>query len=266
MTIVTPQWDDIEIRRKRQRIDAATLRFNITDCQEGTDADAALRSHAPYMILGTLKQKSATVNRLANRAFEGVVEYARPENDDEEDNGYSISFDTTGGTQHITQSYATRERYAAQGFTAPNHGGAIGVNDGNINGCDIIVPTLGFCMSKQLSGVLNTGFLKMLAELTGKINATPFAGFDAGEVLFEGASGSKQGLGEWDVSYKFKASPNVQNLKIGNIQIGYKGGWEYFWVQYLEQTDNEAKTNKKVPFAAYVEIVYHEADFSPLLY
>ena len=266
--IIKPQWDDIEIRRKKRKIDAATLRFNITGCEEAEDADNALATHAPHMILCALRQSSTSVNRLAKNAFEGVVEYAKEEgeNDDESDNGYSISFDTTGGTQHITQSYATRGRYAAQGFTAPNHGGAIGVDDGNINGCDIIVPTLGFCMSKQLSGALNTGFLKMLASLTGKVNSTPFEGFDAGEVLFEGASGSKQGQGAWDVAYKFKASPNVQSMTVGNIQVGYKRGWDYFWVQYLEQKDDEAKTSKKVPFAAYVEIVYHEADFSPLLY
>jgi hypothetical protein len=49
----------------------------------------------------------------------------------------SFSFDTTGGTQHITQSIATRAKYPAG--TAPDFQGAIGVmvRHGNrANPCD----------------------------------------------------------------------------------------------------------------------------------
>lgn len=266
MARVIANWDDLEIHREKyQKIKSAILRYNIYDCEEAVDADAALLSHAPYMILGVLKFSRSSVTRLANNAFEGEVEYTR-EDEDEDDNGYSISFDTSGGTQHISQSYATRGRYALPGKTAPNHNGAIGVSDGNIDGCDTIAPQLGFSMSKQLTGVLNTNFLKMLATMTGKVNATAFQGFAPGEVLFEGASGSKQGKGDWDVTYKFKASPNVDSLSVGGISVGAKRGWDYFWVQYIEQTDSESKMMKKVPFAAFVEVVYKEADFSPLLY
>jgi hypothetical protein len=44
-----------------------------------------------------------------------------------------------GGTQHITQSLATIQKYAAAG-TAPDFGGAIGVTHDSVEGVDITVP------------------------------------------------------------------------------------------------------------------------------
>ncbi|HRR83308.1 MAG TPA: hypothetical protein P5118_24260, partial [Planctomycetota bacterium] len=51
----------------------------------------------------------------------------------------SFAFDTSGGTQHITQSLATVHRYGAPGTTAPDFGGAIGVTHDNVEGVDITV-------------------------------------------------------------------------------------------------------------------------------
>lgn len=262
---VTPRWDDIEIHRKNGILDSASMYYNILGVQEGSVADLLLQDRSSYMILGVLSRRDTSVSRLSDNAFEGTVEYSRGDEEDEDDDGYSISFDTTGGTQHISQSYQTRGRYAISGYSAPDHAGAIGVSDGSIAGCDIIAPQLSFTMSKQIRGV-GSGFLKMLTNLTGKVNSGTFQGFSSGEVLFEGASGSKQGKNAWDVTYKFRASPNVQSLSIGGIQVGPKNGWDYFWVQYIEQKDANANMTRKIPFAAYVEVVYGDADFSPLMY
>ena len=43
-----------------------------------------------------------------------------------------------------------------------------------------------------------------------------------------------------------------------------KKGWEYLWVKYAEQEDENAKTLVQQPIAAYVERVYDEASFAPL--
>jgi hypothetical protein len=45
----------------------------------------------------------------------------------------SFAFDTSGGTQHITQSLATIASYAATG-TPPNFGGAVGVTHDSVEG------------------------------------------------------------------------------------------------------------------------------------
>ena len=110
-----------------------------------------------------------------------------------------------------------------------------------------------------------TGTYKLtLFGLTGKVNNAAFRGFAAGEVLFLGAQGSKTGTGDWSISYRFAASPNVANLTVGDITVTEKRGWDYLWVSYADSKDDTAKRLVKKPVAAYVEQVYGYADFSLL--
>jgi hypothetical protein len=272
MTIsVKPQWEDLEIRHEKGVISSATLRYNIFGTNDAVAADTALMSYAAVSLLGNLKRDTISISKIAHNAYEGVVEYRKEDQEEENESNpdsYVYSFDTTGGTQHITQSYQTRGSYAAQGYTAPNHNGAIGVQDGDVAGCDIIVPQLNFSMSQSRRGVISRLFIKQIASITGKINAAPFIGFDTGELLFEGASGNQNFTGDdatFDLTYKFKAMPTVNGLTIGNINVSNKRGWDYLWVQYIEKEDTNSKAINKLPFAAYVESVYEEADFSILL-
>jgi hypothetical protein len=260
---VIPNWDDLEIKRDRGIIQSATLRYNIFGTNNALTADTALIETAPRYILGTLKRGASYVTKTAHNGFEGVLEYTRQES------SFTFAFDTSGGTQHVTQSYQTLGSYAAQGYSAPNHNGAIGVQNGDVTGCDIIAPQLNFSMSKTNKGVIDMTFIKLLANMTGKINSVSFLSFAAGEILFEGASGSQDSIEPenetFSVSYKFKASPNATNLTVGNIQVDFKRGWDYFWVQYIEKEDTNSKTTRKLPFAAYVEAVYQETDLNALL-
>ena len=93
---------------------------------------------------------------------------------------------------------------------------------------------------------------------------------DLGECLFLGASGSRrqQGQnpndGDWEITFKFAASPNAVNLQIGTITVASKKGWEYLWVRYEDAEDDAASMLVKKPVAAYVEKVYEDADFAVL--
>jgi len=60
--------------------------------------------------------------------------------------------------------------------------------------------------------------------LTGRVNQAAFKGFAAGEVLFLGASGSKRGDGDWEITFNYAASPNVTNLPVGSITVASKKG------------------------------------------
>jgi len=79
-----------------------------------------------------------------------------------------------------------------------------------------------------------------------------------------GASGSKRGQEDWEITFRFAASPNVTGLVIGDIRGINKKGWEYLWVRYTDDEDAAAKTLVKRPIAAYVEQVYPYGDFSGL--
>ncbi len=110
-----------------------------------------------------------------------------------------------------------------------------------------------------------------LFQLTGKVNNATFRGLAAGECLFLGASGTLHGTetdtettGDWEITYRFAASPNKTGITIGSISGIAKKGWEYLWVRYADVEDMDAMAMVKRPVAAYVEQVYEDADFGLL--
>ncbi len=144
-----------------------------------------------------------------------------------------FTFDTGGGTQHITQSLQTVGRHAALGTIAPNFFGAIGVNEDQVSGTDITVPVYNFTETHFINSSLVTPSYKLeLFRLTGRVNGGTFKGFAKGELLFLGASGSKRGVEDWEITFRFAASPNVANLQLGNITGINKEGWHYLWVRF----------------------------------
>ncbi len=94
------------------------------------------------------------------------------------------------------------------------------------------------------------------------MNNAAFKGFAVGEVLFLGASGSQRGADDWEITYRFAASPNVTGLAVGPISGINKKGWEYLWVRYADAEDQNVLV--KQPIAAYVEQVYELGNFSTL--
>ncbi|HON68242.1 MAG TPA: hypothetical protein PLS23_17275 [Phycisphaerae bacterium] len=198
----------------------------------------------------------------------GTVHYAPFEYPDPPQTGdSSFSFDTGGGTQHITQSLQTVGRYAASG-TAPDFGGAIGVTHDNVEGVDITVPVYNFSETHYLPASQVTNAYKgTLFQLTGKVNNAPFRGLAAGECLFLGASGSRRGTGpddDWEITFRFAGSPNRTGISVGPITGISKKGWEYLWVRYADAEDTGSNTLVKQPVAAYVEKVYEDGNFAAL--
>ena len=100
--------------------------------------------------------------------------------------------------------------------------------------------------------------------LTGKTNNAGWNGYAAGEVLFLGASGSKRGDSDWEITFRFAASPNRANFSVGGITVASKKGWEYMWVRYQDSDDAAAKMIIKKPVAVYIEKVYEEGSFASL--
>jgi hypothetical protein len=96
------------------------------------------------------------------------------------------------------------------------------------------------------------------------VNGSGFKGFAKGELLFLGASGSKRGKDDWEITYRFAASPNAAGLTLGDITGINKEGWHYLWVRFADDEDTTAKALIKKPVAAYVEQVYQYGDFSLL--
>jgi len=177
-----------------------------------------------------------------------------------------FSFDTSGGTTHITQSLSTAGSFGAAGFPAPDFKGSIGViAKDEIEGADIITPTYSFSESHFIANANITGAYKAtLYDLTGTVNAVPFRGFNPGEVLFLGARGSGRSATDWKIDFSFSASKNVAGLMVGDIGPITKLGWQYMWIRYEKETDYTAKTTVMVPGSVHVENVYERTDFRRL--
>jgi hypothetical protein len=178
----------------------------------------------------------------------------------------SFEFDTSGGTQHVTQSIDTVGIYAAPGFIAPDFQGAIGVTQNGVDGVDIVVPVFNFSETHRFPEI-SPAYKGGLFQATGKINNKTFRGFSPGEVLFLGASGNRRDSDPetpWELTYRFAAQPNRDGIQVGAISGIAKLGWDYMWVRYMESEDDAAKSLIKRPVAVYVEQVYESIDFSIL--
>lgn len=239
----------------------------------GTNDDLAARNAAETTSPATYDgqpRQSTSVEPVGDELWEAVVRYGKAQGGSLPEPGESIfSFDTGGGTQHITQSLETVGRFPASGQTAPDFKGAIGVTPDAVEGVDITVPVYQFAETHYKHDSDVTGAYKgVLFDLTGKINGDSFKGFAPGVVLFLGASGSKRvQLGQdadWEITFRFAASPNVTGLSVGGISGISKKGWEYLWIRYADHADPLAKALVKRPIAAYVERVYEQGNFAAL--
>ena len=67
------------------------------------------------------------------------------------------------------------------------------------------------------SGQLTGTYKATLLFLTGRVQDAAFKGLAKGEVLFLGLSGAKRGYEDWEITFRFAASPNVAGLQLGNI-------------------------------------------------
>ena len=201
-----------------------------------------------------------------DKLFTGRVRYSIEygKNDNNADMRRSLSFEVSGTQTKITNSLGTRGGWAANGMTPRNYGGLVGVTNDGVEGVDIDTAVSTFSETIYLNPVmLTSGFVSFLSRAYGRVNIVPFKGFDSGEVRFLGASGSyrygDQGI---EMTYKFAVSPNAWNIRIGNMTIPFKYGWDYLWVRWADMEISNVTV--KVPIEAYVEQVYQPLNFYSL--
>ena len=238
------------------------LVFVVRGTADDLEAKSALAAGSPVLYDGKVRQ-SLHIERIAEDAWEGSVRYGKLEPPQTGDS--TFQFDTGGGTQHITQGLQTVARYAPPGQVAADFGGAIAVTQESVEGVDITVPVYNFSETHYIATeAVTPAYKAALFWLTGKVSSGTFRGFQPGEVLFLGASGSQRGQEDWEITFRFAASPNVTGLMIGEIGPIAKKGWEYLWVRYADEEDDDAKMLVKRPIAAYVEQVYPTGNLSGL--
>jgi hypothetical protein len=177
------------------------------------------------------------------------------------------SFVTTGGTKHITQSLSTDQRYAVGSAPLTNFHGAIGVQDGSVEGADI--PAYAFKWTEQWKlplGNYSWAYAQILGNLTPCVNNSEFRGFAESEVLFEGAEGSLsiKDPNILELTFHFNREPTLKNHPVGDITVTTVAGHQLLWVHYTKGVDPESNEPCQVPRQANVENVIQSGDLSLL--
>lgn len=262
MSIVT---QDIDVRYISGK--SAELNFTIkaSDTEESAYQDL-LDSKQASIVFNGLPRKDITIEadyidteNPANNIWRATVQYLIGFN-----NADNItSFDTTGGQQHVTQSLSTIGVYPPE---SPDMGGAVGYDGQQVNGVDIITPSYTFTEQHTFNkSRINDSFRRQLAGLTGCVNERKFRGFDEGEVLFKGATGSmmtEDSQTKWQLLFHFATSPNRFNFHVGDILVRKKMGWDYLWVIYGDEVNSNRLIKR--PRSVYIERMYLFGDFSDL--
>jgi len=179
--------------------------------------------------------------------------------------GLNYSFQI-GGTSLFTEFAISTARYGPGADPAPDFGDAINWDGDKVNGISLpqqsgfefVIPAF-----KPVADVDNA-YVTAVADLYMTVNDATFATFPAGEVLFLGMSGSRQGDSDWSLTYRFSRSKNLSSFTKQGITVsGGKEGWELFWTYYAPDEDANGWEALK-PAGSYVQSVFEDGDFGGL--
>lgn len=233
---------------------------------QGTDDDCVakdlLKAASPAIYDGLIR-KSWRVEPEGYLLWRGTVQYGRFSRPQQEGDSPKITFDTGGGTIHVSHAISQVGAYKPTGLITIPSNGLVGVTNDGVEGVDI--PSREFHWSETHIlpiSYVSHDYAKTLYELTGTVNNDAWRSYAAGEVLFKNASGSAKDADTCEITYSFAASPNLTNLSIGGVTVLSKQGWDYLWIRYEEELIGSALT-KKVRMI-YVDRVIERKNFSLL--
>lgn len=237
--------------------DAVTLIYKAVGEQNDATVRTYAAANAPATVTGlygTLYRREITLRPDGFQQYFVEVQYGNfvPTN------SYTFNFDTSGGTTNVQCAKSHVRTYPVNGDF---HKGAIGVEqDGRVSGVDVISPKLRLNFAfKFPAGRITAAYVKTLAAATGKLNLYRFIGFDPGELLFLGASGSDGTNSEMEVTFSFEASSNATNFASGGITGISKLGHEYLWHEFSDAVDTGVAVTRAS--RVHIEQVYDYADF-----
>lgn len=257
-------------------------------------AEAKAQEIAPLGWSGHRRQR-LDVRSLGNQWYEITASYQTvlqnaEDDDNNNDNGSdpasnSISFDTTGGTEHISQSFqSNNDNFGQQvagsttgikgqighgrpgeGAGVPDLEGAINVEGDQVKGTDKVVPVFNFSETWTFPAeYVVTSYIATLYQLTGTVNAKDWRVFSGGEVLFLGARGEiNRSSAAVAITFNFSARPNRATFKVGEVEVfGGKLGWEQLSVMY--ETSSTTSSIFRRPKFVFVNSIYGAQDFTKL--
>lgn len=255
-----------------------TKRYVVGQCPNGFyEAREAIAPYAPRYVRNPFgrywRRRKLSLKGLGKAVFQADAEYetltpiAGDDGGDEKPESNftpgTIAWDTTGGTEHVTQ--ARKERVVPDG--AADFKGAVNVSGNSVQGIDVVVPTMRYTetwiMPAEIG--LSTNYVANVFSTTGRVNKSRFRAFAPGEALFLGARAQWSGDQPYvPVTFEFQCRPNDDNYVLGGgLPATTKKGWEYCWIKYTSDKNNNTLIQK--PEFYVFDTLYAEAEFSVLL-
>lgn len=236
------------------------------DVADPDDIELAVLGTAPLVVAGLVRQGlTITPRDESEYVFDVTVDYGKSseQEDPAQPGNEEISFEISPQTTRITQSIATRVK---QPLSSPDYKGGIGYKKDGFEGVDVFVGAFSFSLTQYVpSAQITNAYIARLRDAAFKVNSASWRGFDEGEVLFMGASGSRRDAETYNISFKFAVSKNG-TVDVGNgVPPVFKFGWDYVWVKYDKLADPATQELIERPAGVYVEKVYEGADFPTLL-
>lgn len=286
--LVGERWFDTDSASLNAEGSKITREYRVWSPSQTTTLDdnavAGALAIATPQLRGNLIRRQVDLKRYSQWGWYATISWETFKPHDIDVYNETIKISTSGNTAEVTCAINHVASYESDGRIfddARMHGGLMNVKreGGKIvsqKGVETVIRQLEVALEKTFPvGTVDNNYIQTLYGLTGTVNVQPFRGYAAGEVLFLGADVTLDNLEKETVSYSFSLSPNVTNLKIGQvggnsvdstINISSKRGHDYLWVEYSSKiTEAQSKKHRVArPVKAHVEQVYEFGDFSLL--
>lgn len=236
-------------------------------------------------VFDNLLRSNVSAKPIGGGVWEGIVSYGLPEGgagtaigstpviplsgptgaqsldpSDPAMGGLEVTFDFLGELKHITQSIQTKYEDSALGGTPKDYKQAIGVSKDGVAGTDIFAGKLEMTVTQKRTSVTMAN-LSSWRSLVGTWNDDTFWGFEIGEVLYLGGTGSCVQRGQWIVSHKFAIGENLTDVVVSpDLTLPTVDAWDYVWFTYIPDSTTGLMTVNDV----YIEQVYYPGDFSQI--
>lgn len=225
-------------------------------------AQTYFESNVPATYDGMGLRVARIDNRIAETSFSATAEYANVGLVGAKETG-DLEYSFEISTETARKTHSADGEYTSYGTSPPDFKGGIVKSDDTFEGADILVPVYSFAYTYYPANAIIGGPYKAAVYgLTGRVNNAEFDGFAADEVLFIGAAGARRTDDDWEINYRFLASPNLTGLQIGDIAGIAKKGWQFLWV-FNELNESNGFITPK-PKAVYVHTLYQQGDFTVL--
>lgn len=263
---VKQSWDavDCDFNEKSPLKSTYTIYYIVSGSEDENAIIEAVKTDeaVPEEYNGVPRQTITISDRLTVDDWKVEVNYSRGDNNSsfgDDDDEPTFEFDISTTIKKIVFPVAHKGTYPSTA-SIPK----AGINDGE--GVDIIMPCHRFSETHIMSNTQCSSYTyrRTVAMLTGTINNNAFRNYPKGHVLFLGASGSRVGDEDWQITFKFAAAFPEENITIGDISGIRKDPWDVIWCQYTEnESEDKSEIIRKVK-AVHVDQVYKFANWGPL--